>query len=263
MKAMKGMALAGLLVMAGVVSAAQTVPSTTEEAIQGILDDFSQMSEYYFSVTGTSVDSRGVTKNLQEEFAVSIVPTVGTSEKVLLEHRLFEEGNLVSRSVGDGLILWQYDAKSHTYRSTYYGETSMAGSIERLTQTLRSRISGPSLALVQLLNLSLNVPNSSVATQAARWKPLHATATASFDPDLQSILCTFPKVSAEMSYNYGLENGVTPYLSTITYSGNRTIGTGAETLDWTATLTRDTLMPGADFTFNPGTARLVSGTYRQ
>lgn len=239
-----------------------------------LFTDLGQQDQYWFGATGTV--TVGQFQHTLYDFVSVQFGTLTVSGQVATTVRIdartyydgTDESHLVRRVVGDkDGYAWDYDAIQNTYRVTRYGNSvqpAVQGMsyLATLGNFVRSRATGPSAMLAHLLSAALQSREGASAVANA-WEPFFASSSVSVDPQAYTI--TTANTGADpitTTYLWKTVNGA-DVLDSVSFQQTKWVNNKQLSYDWTAVLHRDESMPNQDFSFTPGTARLISVGLRQ
>ena len=248
--------------------------STARTQLASVFEDLGKQDDYWFDSTGT-VTQGGYTHNLRDYLSVSNrTATEGENQvtRTYLESLTYRDGQMIRRVVGDGNNVWDYDADNNTYRVVRYGNSLTGGSangsktfgyLDTLGTILRSRASGPTAMLSQTVEQAL-LARDSGSTVATSWQPFFASADISVVPEDKSIFCsTIGLNPMTMIYKWVQPSGADPVLASLAFSQTKSFTIGDQHTNWQAAFHRGAFMPGVNYRFDPGDARLISVSLRQ
>jgi hypothetical protein len=174
---------------------------------------------------------------------------------VKIEVMTFEDGKIVSRQAGDGINLWDFDARTNTYSSSAYGdpENGLAKDWkQRFFRTLRLRTTGVTSFTFRFLDEAFGT-----GVAEGHWLPW--IPTASVERVDTTILCKADTPNRnELTYFFTGDdsNGFT--LNGATYDQFQNNGNGT-VRHWDTTITTGVLPDKTDFGFvPPRSAKMVS-----
>lgn len=179
----------------------------------------------------------------------------------LLEMVSAKDRSLLSRFVANGSYLYYYNREKHEYSSWSYGDGSTQDPDYAMLMTLGKLASASDTVLTKALTES-HQAQIDPSRLANSWNPWLATAKVTVAGNMVTTTSTSPNFR---EVQYMLTEPTPGYyrLDRIQYYEEKPTGSDLAIIQWTATVLRNTLVSGTDFTFVPGNAKPVSIQLRQ